>query len=295
MEGWLLLLFALAVDAALEYPNYIHPTVLFGKIIGFIDSKRPELGRRGQVALGALSEALLLAVAIALGLIPRVVPWGILRALIYIFLLKSSFSIGGLIRHVRACETEDVEALRKSVGKIVGRDVSGLSKGFLYSAAIESAAENTVDSAISPLIYYLAFGLPGALAYRAINTADSMIGYTDERHVHFGKVAALLDYIVNRPAALMFYLVNLAVWGRRSYALARLRKGLRMNGVHPMLLYSKALGVRLVKKGSYVIGEGPLPSAADVKRAVVLTAIILYAFALISVLLSLIYGLPRWG
>ncbi len=285
---------AVAVDALLEYPNAIHPTVLFGRIIGIIDKKRPGIGKIGEVALGATSELVLILVAIGLSLLPFIIPWWIARAAVYVFLLKSSFSIGGLIRHVRACETENYEELRTNVGKIVGRDLSSLQKGFLYSAAVESAAENTVDSALSPIIYYLIFGLPGALVYRAINTADAMVGYTDEAHVRFGKAAALIDYVANRPAALIFYLINLATWGKKSYGSARLKRGLRMNGVHPMLFYAKALNLRLVKKGYYVIGDGRLPEASDVKRAVTLTAALLYAFALISVLISYFYGLPRW-
>jgi len=296
MEWWIFLTAAVILDAVLEYPNPIHPVVWMGQYIGYIDRIRPSMGKGAEQMLGALSLASLVSIWAAIGLAVNRISWFPAFAILYIYLLKSSFSVGALLRHVKACETEDIEKLRINVGKIVGRDTRQLSMHQLYSAAIESSAENTVDSVISPLFYYVIFGLPGALAYRAINTADAMIGYRDPRHIWFGRITAYVDYAANYLPARLFALFLLILRGTKFRELVKNLSGVRVNGFYPMLLFSLILGVRLEKPQAYIINEsGRLPEANDVKRAVKLTAIISYLFIFMIIVLMMAFGLPRWG
>ncbi len=296
MEWWLFVTVAVILDAVIEYPNPVHPVAWMGRYVGFIDKARPTMGKNAEQLLGALTLASLVLIWAAIGLAINRINYFPAFAILYIYLLKASFSVGALLRHVKACETEDIEMLRTNVGKIVGRDIRPLNKHQLYSAAIESSAENIVDSVISPLFYFAIFGLPGALAYRAINTADAMIGYRDPRHLWFGRITAAVDYAVNYVPARLFMAFLLMLKGTKFKALVKNLNGLRVNGFYPMLLCSLILGLRLEKPGAYIINEtGKLPEANDVKLAVKLTAIISYLFIFMLILILLTFGLPRWG
>lgn len=296
MEWWLYITVAVMLDAVLEYPNAAHPVVWMGEYVGIIDRTRPSMGRTAEFILGAITLTSLVMIWIAVGVAVCRISYLFLPAIIiYIYLLKASFSIGGLIRHVKACETEDISELRTNVAKIVGRDVNVLDRSQLYSAAIESSAENLVDSVISPLFYFVIFGLPGALAFRAINTADAMVGYRDARHQWFGKATAMADYAANYVPARIFALILLVIRGSKFKCLAQKMSGLRINGIYPMLLFSLLIGVRLEKPGHYTINRtGRYPGARDVKEVVRLTAIISYLFIFVIIALSAAFGLPRW-
>jgi adenosylcobinamide-phosphate synthase len=296
MEWWLYITVAVMLDAALEYPNAAHPVVWMGEYIGIIDRARPPMGRSTELILGAIALISLVIIWIAVGVAVCRISYLFLPAIIiYIYLLKASFSIGGLIRHVKACETEDISELRANVAKIVGRNVNVLDRSHLYSAAIESSAENLVDSVISPLFYFVIFGLPGARAYRAINTADAMVGYRDARHLWFGKATAMADYVANYVPARIFSLILLAIKGWKFKGLAQNMSRLRINGIYPMLLFSLLIGVKLEKPDHYIINmTGRDPEAKDVGEAVRLTAIISYLFIFVIIALSVAFGLPRW-
>ena len=107
--------------------------------------------------------------------------------------------------HVRAVadalEQEGIEAGRRAVSMIVGRDTAGLDEAGISRAAIESLAENFSDGVVAPLFWLLAAGLPGIFGYKAINTADSMIGHKSDRYLAFGWASARLDDLVNLPAS----------------------------------------------------------------------------------------------
>ena len=98
-------------------------------------------------------------------------------------------------------EKGGIEAGRRAVSMIVGRDTRELDEGAVSRAAIESLAENFSDGVVAPLFWLAVAGLPGAIAYKAINTADSMIGHKSERHLAFGWAAARADDLVNLPAS----------------------------------------------------------------------------------------------
>jgi adenosylcobinamide-phosphate synthase len=142
------------------------------------------------------------------------------------------------------------------------------------SAAIESAAENLVDSVAAPILAYATGGLPAAWAYRALNTADAMWGYRDARYERFGKTAARLDDLANlAPARLgAAALAAGAVLagedgpGAVRVAWAQHRRTASPNAGWPMAAMAGALGVGLAKRGAYRLGEGALPSSPDTVR-----------------------------
>jgi adenosylcobinamide-phosphate synthase len=106
---------------------------------------------------------------------------------------------------------------RKAVSMIVGRDPAELDESGVAKAALESLAENTSDGIVAPVLWYILLGLPGIMAYKAINTADSMIGHKSERYVYFGWAAARLDDLVNLPASRLAGLLfaGAAAWADR--------------------------------------------------------------------------------
>ncbi len=291
---WLLLVAAVMLDAFIEYPNIVHPTVWIGKIIIYMDKKYKRKNNVYDIIAGSLSVVVAYIAAGLTGfLICKTLVFGMLGILLYIYFLKSTFSAGLLIKKVYSCSAENEDVLRKNVSEIVSRDVN-IGKQYLYSAAIESGAENLVDSIVSPLFYYIIFGLPGAMIYRAVNTADNLIGYNNEKYKNFGKVAALVDYAVNYIPARLFLLIEYIFYGNGIKKDLKIKKGLRVNGKYSMLLFAKILNLRLVKKGSYVLGSGKLPNSDDVKKATFYLILASYVFIFIMIITSYVFSLPRW-
>ena len=202
------LLLALLIDRALGDPERLwrrlpHPVVLLGRAIGLLERRllRPDdeaaaKRRRGSVLFAlVVGGSLLLGWLLQLALLALPLGWLWLGIVMSTLLAQK-----GLIDHVRAVAMGlaiDVETGRSAVAKIVGRDVSALDAAGIGRAATESLAENLSDGVIAPVFWAVLLGLPGLLAYKAINTADSMIGYLDERYADFGRAAARLDDLVN--------------------------------------------------------------------------------------------------
>ncbi len=202
------LLLALLIDRALGDPERLwrrlpHPVVLLGRAIGLLERRllRPDdeaaaKRRRGSVLVAlVVGGSLLLGWLLQLALLALPLGWLWLGIVMSTLLAQK-----GLIDHVRAVAMGlaiDVETGRSAVAKIVGRDVSALDAAGIGRAATESLAENLSDGVIAPVFWAVLLGLPGLLAYKAINTADSMIGYLDERYADFGRAAARLDDLVN--------------------------------------------------------------------------------------------------
>ena len=128
-----------------------------------------------------------------------------------------------LIKEVKAVfEAVDrsTEEGRRQVARIVGRDTSNLSPQEIRAAALETLSENLSDGVIAPMFWFALLGLPGMMAYKMVNTLDSMIGYKNERYLEFGRIAALIDDIANYiPARLTAYLMLLVSnnWGKRDF------------------------------------------------------------------------------
>lgn len=204
-----------------------------------------------------------------------------------------------------ALERDGLDAGRRAVSKIVGRDPNVLDEAGVSRAAIESLAENFSDGVVAPLFWLVVAGLPGALVYKTINTADSMIGHKSERYLAFGWAAARTDDLVNLPAsrlaALWFVVAALFVRGASARdAVRALRRDASMhrspNAGWPEAAVAGALGFKLagprVYSGKIVddhfMGDGRADlDAVDVRRALALyrVACIVQALAVMILLL----------
>lgn len=208
ISSLLVLIAALAIDTALgDPPSFYrivpHPVAALGRVIAWLDMRwnDPMLSEPARRQRGALAVLLVVgggaAIAWLLALFLRQFDWGwAVEALIASTLL----AFRGLYDHVArvaAALDEGIEAGRKAVAEIVGRDPASLDAPGIARAAIESAAENFADGVVAPVFWFLIAGLPGLAAYKAVNTLDSMIGHRTERHAAFGRTAARLDDALN--------------------------------------------------------------------------------------------------
>ncbi len=290
------LLTAVALDAALgEPPARLHPVVWLGRLAAALERRAPRHGRGRQLAWGVATALALPTVAALAGALAGRTCRALGRAgwPVEAALLKGAFAVRALLLAGeavrRALSAGEDEAARAALRALVSRETADLAPGLMAAAAIESLAENSTDSFLAPWLAYLCFGLPGAWAYRAINTLDSMIGYRG-RYEYLGKAAARLDDLVNwLPARLgAVALVAAAPVGggsaRRALATAvrQHRWTASPNAGWTMAAMAGALGVRLEKRGAYVLGGGPEPGPEDIRRAqriVAATAVLPLALA----------------
>ncbi len=214
---WPVLVFGSAALALLAerfagYPKSVfdkigHPVMWIGQLISVLDRNlnRPgaavrEGRMRGLIALGLLLAAAFIPSWIA----ARVLAYSSLGWIIEALLATSLIAQKAMRDHVRDVATALARSLpeaRRTVSLIVGRDPAQLDETGIAKAALESLAENTSDGIVAPALWYALLGLPGIAVYKAINTADSMIGHRSERYLHFGWAAAKLDDVVNLPAS----------------------------------------------------------------------------------------------
>ena len=217
-----ILLLALTVDAIVGDPDWLarilpHPVVLIGRLIDTGERNLND-GTRGPAMLLLRGLCLTLGVvafSFALGwLITAVlarIPGGWIVEAVLASLLFAGRSLFDHIRAVQKGLRNGLELGRAAVSKVVGRDPDRLDEPGVARAALESLAENFSDGVVAPVFWYLLLGLPGLVAYKAINTLDSMIGHRTPRYRHFGKAAARLDDAVNwLPARLAGALLTAA-------------------------------------------------------------------------------------
>ena len=210
------LLSAWLLDRWLGDPQWMpHPVVAFGKAIAFFE-RRLNRGE-GRFLKGMLVSCLLVAGVYGLTawLLRQAALFspGLLLALqvLFIFYCLAGTTLVREVRMVFLAVDRSLEEGRRQVSRIVGRDTSGLSAQEVRTAALETLAENLSDGVVAPLFWYLLLGVPGMLAYKMVNTLDSMIGYRNERYRRFGCFAARLDDVANFvPARLTAFLMVLA-------------------------------------------------------------------------------------
>lgn len=206
---WAVILFiAMILDAVFGEPNWLwsrlpHPAVLIGKAIGWAD-------RRFNTKNGRRNGVFLLVALVVLGWwVGDIIAWfgPVVTALTAAILIAQK----SLVDHVSAVGTalrRSVDQGRSEVAKIVGRDTTDMNEPKIARAAIESAAENLSDGVIAPVFWFLIAGLPGLIIYKAVNTADSMIGYKNEQYEDFGWASARFDDLLNWiPARLTALLI----------------------------------------------------------------------------------------
>ena len=260
---------ALAIDVLFgELPARVHPVVWMGRAIRAVEGRLPMGGPGRELAGGAVlaflipSGAAALAFAVALALRPLPVLGWIWQVLVLtaMFALRA---LGEAARAVRvALEADDLAGGREALRSLCSRDPSALGPEDLIGASVESVAENASDSFVAPLFYYAAFGLVGAVAYRAVNTLDAMVGYHG-RYEYLGKVSARLDDALNVvPSRLTAALLLLAGgWLGQDVergAATWCRDGASTespNAGRPMAAMAGLLGVRLEKAGHYRLGD----------------------------------------
>ncbi len=298
----ILLMLALLLDACVGDPPGLyrvvpHPVALMGRAIGALERRlnresRSEATRRVR---GALVVFLLAGASAAMGwavvAIARAVPFGWLAELVLVTSLVAQRS---LYRHVvavaRGLDEGGLEQGRRAVAHIVGRDPGALDEHGVARGAIESCAENFADGVIAPVFWYVLLGLPGLLAYKMVNTLDSVIGYRSPRYRAFGAVAARLDDALSfLPARLSGLLIALAAvfvpWASPLRAVRTMlrdgRKHRSLNAGWPEAAMAGALGLALAGPRRYAervvddawMGDGRARATpADIRRS-------LYVFA----------------
>ena len=216
-----LLLLALILDAILGEPDWLwsripHPATIMGRGIDWFDA-RLNTGVNRKLA-GVVAITSLFIAALVFGFLVQIFPdYGILEALIAATLLAQR----SLVQHVKDVATALRQSLpegRRAVSLIVGRDTENLDESAVARGAIESAAENFSDGIIAPAFWFLLLGLPGIVAYKLVNTADSMIGHRNEKYTDFGWAAACLDDLLNWiPARLTGALICLVYWSKGAW------------------------------------------------------------------------------
>jgi adenosylcobinamide-phosphate synthase len=275
---------ALALDLAVgEPPRALHPVVWMGRFYRALRRHAPTRPAPAFVygAMMALVGPLLFA-GVAYASIRALAPLPAAQLVVEIWLLKSAFAVralGGAASTVaRALAAGDLDGARLGLRALVSRDTGALSPPLLAAAAVESVAENASDSLVAPLVFYVVGGVPAALAYRACNTLDALIGYHGDTE-WLGKAAARLDDAANLvPARLTAALlvVASALVGGSAWGALRIwwRDGARTespNAGRPMAAMAGALGVQLEKVGYYRLGDaGAAVAAPAIARAVVL-------------------------
>ena len=247
------LLLALLLDAALGEPRALwdrwpHPAVLMGRAVAWADRRLNDDTRLA----GVLALALLLAGAVALGLALAALPGGIAEVLVGAVLLAQR-SLADHVSAVARALRLSVPEGRRAVAMIVGRDTAAMDEAAVARAAIESAAENFSDGVVAPALWFAVAGLPGLLAYKLVNTADSMIGHRTPRHERFGWAAARLDDLMNlipaRLSALLLWLTGPRGAWREIAADARRHRS--PNAGWPEAAMARVLGVALSGPRSY--------------------------------------------
>ena len=315
-----MLALAMLADAVFGYPGWVfrrigHPVTWIGAFIGLADR---HLNREGSRTLirklaGVLTAVCITAGAAAGGFVIQAaaakLPYGWVLTAIAASTLIASRSLYCHVRDVAAAlETGGLEAGRAAVSRIVGRDPQTLDSAGVARAAIESLAENASDGVAAPVFWFALLGLPGLAAYKAINTADSMIGHRTPRHEAFGWASARLDDLVNLPAsrltAALFALAALlhkaSARGALQAVLRDARRHRSPNAGWPEAAMAGALGLKLAGPRCYggvvvpdaYMGAGRAgASAADIRRAMVLAATAW--FALFSAIAVCAYVIAR--
>ncbi len=278
------LVLAVVLDLAMgELPARFHPTVWMGRTVAFAEKLVPRNGMVGVAAGGvlALLVAGLWAAAAYFAVLGLHGVHDVAYVLVGAVLLKTTFSlrmlhqtaarVGGLLTR------GEIAQARCNLRSLVSRDTSRLSSEQAAVATVESVSENMADSFVGPWLFFALFGLPGAVAYRAINTLDSMIGYHGE-YEYLGKASARLDDLLNlvpaRLAGLLLVFGSLFLPGQRARGAWRImwrdhsrtespNAGWAMSGM------AGALGVELEKAGHYRLGDNTRPvEVHDITQAV---------------------------
>ena len=263
-----------------------HPVVLMGKLISFLEKRlraRFPKTPRGERTAGLVMTLCVPLVSAGAGLLLlylawRVHPWAYFA--VSAFLCWQCFAARCLMTEakkvVTCLETQGLAAGRRQVAMLVGRDTENLTEEQVIKAAVETVAENTSDGVVAPLLWMALFGAAGGLFYKAINTMDSMVGYKNEKYLHFGRAAAKLDdganYIPARLSALAMigaaFLLKLDGQGAWRIWRRDRRNHASPNSAQTESACAGALGVRLGGNASYFGQLYEKPTIGDPRRPI---------------------------
>jgi len=276
-----------------EVPDRIHPTLWMGKVTDYFKSKLTNEKSMVEKINGVLLCLLLITlfavpVYFVLFLIREFFGW-----LPYIvasaIILQTTFAIKCMKQYTLpvadSVEKGDFDKAKQLLPFIVRRNPTKLTRQHIISAAVETIAEGTTDGITSPFFYFALFGVPGAVAFRVVNTLDSMVGYKDQDHINIGWFSAKMDTIANYiPARLTAILMMLAAlllrenWRKSWRILQRDRKNTESpNAGWTISIMAGALNIQLEKPGFYKIGDNNDLSPTHIRKALrimVLTAIL---------------------
>ena len=276
-----------AADLAFGDPRWLpHPVVAMGRAITWAEGRLR--GAFPQTSAGTHAAGLVLAVALPLAC--GLLTWGILHlcgmvhsGLRFVAEAWASYQILAAcelrrqsLAVARAFSKGGLVAAREAVGLIVGRDTSVLDEQGVARAAVETVAENASDGVIAPLFYLMIGGAPLGMAYKAVNTLDSMVGYKNERYLHFGRAAAKLDdianYLPSRIAALL-WVAAAALTGNDARSAWRIWRRDRRNHASPNSAQTEsacagALNVQLAGPAYYFGEYYKKPTIGDAVRPI---------------------------
>ncbi len=272
-----LFVFALAflIDAVFgEYPDRIHPTIGIGKLISQLKrlakSPNPRIEKANGVFLAVIA-MLVVALPVFALLFWLRGSFGLVGHIFYIvvgaLLFKATFAIKGMGFYTKpiavALKKNDLDGARKWLPFIVRRDPKALEQRGIVSAAVESIAESTTDGITAPFFFFALFGVPGAFAYRVVNTLDSMVGYKNVENRNIGWFSAKLDTIMNYVPARLTAILMVAAAGlvgedwRESWRIMQRdkHKTASPNAGWTISAMAGALNIRLEKQGYYALGD----------------------------------------
>ena len=306
------MLLGLLIEAAAGWPANLHarighPVVWIGHLITLCERSLNVGSAQARRLMGVATLIIVLCVSAGLAaLVASVLPGGWIGVVLTGVLAWPFIAARSLNDHVDAVAKPqlqgDLSAARIALSMIVGRNAQTLDSEAINRAALESLAENASDGVIAPLFWGVILGLPGLVAYKALNTADSMIGHRNARYEDFGWAAAKLDDLANLiPARLTALLIALAT-GRFAHVLTITRRDAHQhrspNAGWPETAMAAGLGVRLsgprIYDGQptddpYLNADAPDPLPADItkglrlfRRAMLLASALLLAFAIIG-------------
>lgn len=286
-EPWWLPLVALFVEGCVGYPEPLyrrirHPVVWMGYAIDRLERRwnRPDLGDVARRWLGILTVVLVAGGAALIGYVLQNKLNGVqFGGVLVVLIATTGLAQRSLFTHVRdvlqPLSSGDLAEARVAVAKIVGRDTSNLNESGVASAALESLAESFNDGVVAPAFWLCVGGLPGLFAYKALNTADSLIGHREPRWRMFGWAAARADDLANLIPARMAGLLLVAAGRRGQWVMWRdASKHASPNAGWPEAAMAGALGIRLGGPATYdgvlherpVFGAGAEPIANDLAR-----------------------------
>jgi adenosylcobinamide-phosphate synthase len=252
--------YALFGEMALLLRNALHPVVAVGRVVGWLDRRlnRPERGAAARFWRGVFTAASVAVLAGLFGWLVAVLAAGVpggwlVEALLVAILLAQRSLFEHVAAVAKGLRRDGLAGGRAAIRHLVSRDLASLDEPGIARAALESLAENFADAVVAPVFWYAVAGLPGICAYKAINTADSMIGYRSKKYRAFGKSAARLDDAANWIPARLASLVTViaaALTGNDPARAARvIRRDARThpspNAGWPEAAFAGALGLAL--------------------------------------------------